>query len=49
MKNFPKKSPPIPAPKLLLFPPSVGGVKEIKTYFDLFDYDLGLLKKSLGG
>jgi zinc/manganese transport system substrate-binding protein len=33
--------------KMLLFPPSVGGVKEIKTYFDLFDYDLSLLKKSL--
>ena len=35
--------------KMLLFPPSVGGVKEIKTYFDLFDYDLNLLKNSLGG
>jgi zinc/manganese transport system substrate-binding protein len=35
--------------KMLLFPPSVGGVKEVKTYFDLFDYDLNLLKKSLGG
>ncbi len=35
--------------KMLLFPPSVGGVKEIKTYFDLFDYDLNLIKKTLGG
>ena len=35
--------------KMLLFPPSVGGVKEIKTYFDLFDYNLNLIKKSLGG
>jgi zinc/manganese transport system substrate-binding protein len=35
--------------QMLLFPPSVGGVKEIKTYFDLFDYDLNLIKKSLGG
>jgi len=33
--------------KMLLFPPSVGGVKEIKTYFDLFDYDLNLIKKTL--
>ncbi len=33
--------------KMLLFPPSVGGVKEIKTYFDLFDYDLGLIKSNL--
>jgi zinc/manganese transport system substrate-binding protein len=35
--------------KMLLFPPSVGGVKEIKTYFDLFDYDLNLIKQTLGG
>jgi zinc/manganese transport system substrate-binding protein len=35
--------------KLLMFPPSVGGVSEIKTYFDLFDYDLNLLKEALAG
>jgi ABC-type Zn uptake system ZnuABC Zn-binding protein ZnuA len=29
--------------KVLVMPPSVGGVKEIKTYFDLFDYDVNLL------
>ncbi len=34
--------------KLLLFPPSVGGVKEIKTYFDLFDYDLNLIADAVG-
>src|ERR1035438_409290 len=33
--------------KMLLFPPSVGGVKDIKTYFDLFDYDLNLIKNTL--
>ncbi len=27
----------------LVMPPSVGGVKEIKTYFDLFDYDINLV------
>jgi zinc/manganese transport system substrate-binding protein len=27
----------------LVLMPSVGGVKEIKTYFDLFDYDINLL------
>jgi ABC-type Zn uptake system ZnuABC Zn-binding protein ZnuA len=29
--------------KVLVMPPSVGGVKEITDYFKLFDYDLGLL------
>jgi len=31
----------------LVMPPSVGGVKEIKTYFDLFDYDINLLVTAL--
>ncbi|MFA5976284.1 MAG: metal ABC transporter substrate-binding protein [Elusimicrobiota bacterium] len=35
--------------RMLLFPPSVGGVQSIKTYFDLFDYDLNLIKNTLGG
>ncbi len=35
--------------KLLIFPPSVGGVKEIRNYFDLFDYDLKLLNDAVGG
>jgi hypothetical protein len=26
--------------------PSVGGVKEITNYFQLFDYDIGLLTKA---
>ena len=29
--------------------PSVGGLPEIKDYFDLFDYDIGALVKALGG
>ncbi len=29
--------------KVLVMPPSVGGVEQVKTYFDLFDYDLKLL------
>jgi len=29
--------------------PSVGGIPEIKTYFDLFDTDLDLLVRALGG
>jgi zinc/manganese transport system substrate-binding protein len=32
---------------LLIFPPSVGGVPAIKTYFDLFDYDLKLIADAL--
>jgi ABC-type Zn uptake system ZnuABC Zn-binding protein ZnuA len=35
--------------KMLIFPPSVGGESEIKTYFDLFDHDLKLLKDAVGG
>ncbi|MGE5813277.1 MAG: metal ABC transporter substrate-binding protein, partial [Acidobacteriota bacterium] len=29
--------------KVLVMSPSVGGVEQVKTYFDLFDYDLNLL------
>jgi ABC-type Zn uptake system ZnuABC Zn-binding protein ZnuA len=29
--------------KVLVMMPSVGGAPEIKTYFDLFDYDLKLI------
>jgi zinc/manganese transport system substrate-binding protein len=29
--------------KVLVMPPSVGGVEQVKTYLDLFDYDLKLL------
>jgi len=29
--------------QVLVMPPSVGGVEPVKTYFDLFDYDLKLL------
>jgi zinc/manganese transport system substrate-binding protein len=32
---------------LLIFPPSVGGVPAIKTYFDLFDHDLKLIADAL--
>jgi zinc/manganese transport system substrate-binding protein len=35
--------------RMLVFPPSVGGDPAIKTYFDLFDYDLKLVKDALGG
>ena len=31
----------------LVMPPSTGGVKEIKTYFDLFDYDINLVTGAL--
>jgi zinc/manganese transport system substrate-binding protein len=34
---------------LLIFPPTAGGIKEIKTYFDLFDYDLKLLRDAIQG
>lgn len=30
-----------------VMPPSVGGVPEVRTYFDLFDYNLDLLAKTL--
>ncbi len=29
--------------------PSVGGVKEVTTYFQLFDYDIALLTKAFQG
>ena len=29
--------------KVLVMPPSVGGVKEVTDYFKLFDYDINLL------
>lgn len=35
--------------KLLILPPSVGAVKSIRTYFDLFDHNLKLLSGALGG
>lgn len=34
---------------LLIFPPSVGGVPEIKDYFSLFDYHISLLLKAMQG
>lgn len=34
---------------LLVFPPSVGGVPEIKDYFSLFDYDLRLFENAMKG
>lgn len=33
--------------KVLVMPPSVGGVPQVKTYFDLFDYDLKLLVEAI--
>jgi zinc/manganese transport system substrate-binding protein len=33
--------------KVVVLPPSVGGTKEIKTYFDLFDYDINLLASAI--
>jgi len=33
--------------KVLVMPPSVGGVKEIKDYFQLFDYDINLLVNAI--
>lgn len=33
--------------RVLVLPPSVGGVKDVKTYFDLFDYDLKLLVSAI--
>jgi len=35
--------------KMLIFPPSVGGIKDIKTYFDLFDHNLKLIADAVGG
>ncbi len=33
--------------KVLVFLPSVGGEKEVKSYFDLFDYDIKLLTNAM--
>ncbi len=33
--------------RVLVMPPSVGGVKEVKDYLQLFDYDLGLLVSTI--
>ena len=33
--------------KVVVLPPSVGGVKEVTGYIELFDYDLGLLKGAI--
>jgi zinc/manganese transport system substrate-binding protein len=33
--------------KVVVMPPSVGGVKEIASYFDLFDYDVKLLVNAI--
>jgi zinc/manganese transport system substrate-binding protein len=33
--------------KVLVMPPSVGGVKEVNDYFQLFDYNVDLLVKTL--
>ena len=33
--------------KVLVLMPSVGGTKEVKTYFDLFDYDINLLVSAI--
>ena len=33
--------------KVLVMPPSVGGVKEVTDYFKLFDYDINLLVNAI--
>jgi ABC-type Zn uptake system ZnuABC Zn-binding protein ZnuA len=33
--------------KVLVMPPSVGGVKEVQTYLQLFDYDVNLLVSAI--
>ena len=33
--------------KVLVLPPSVGGIEGVKTYFDLFDYLIGQLSAAL--
>jgi zinc/manganese transport system substrate-binding protein len=35
--------------KVLVMPPSVGGVKEVNDYFQLFDYDINLLVNAIKG
>ena len=32
--------------KVVVYLPSVGGVKEVTNYFQLFDYDIGLITKA---
>ena len=34
------------AAKVIVYLPSVGGEPQVKTYFDLFDYDIALLTKA---
>ncbi len=48
-EKLPKKIASDTGAKLLILPPSVGAVKDIKTYFDLFDHNLNLLSGALGG
>ena len=33
--------------EILVMPPSVGGVKEVNDYFQLFDYDINLLVNAI--
>jgi hypothetical protein len=33
--------------KVLMMPPSVGGVKEVSNYIQLFDYDIDLLVRAI--
>jgi hypothetical protein len=33
--------------KVLVMPPSVGGVKDVTDYFKLFDYDINLLVNAI--
>ncbi len=33
--------------KVLVMPPSVGGVKEVTNYIQLFDYDINLLVSAI--
>jgi hypothetical protein len=33
--------------KVLVMPPSVGGVKEVTDYFKLFDYDINLFIQAM--
>ncbi|MBI4064347.1 MAG: zinc ABC transporter substrate-binding protein [Elusimicrobia bacterium] len=46
--KLPKKIAKETGAKLLIFLPSVGAKEGVKTYFDLFDYNLNLLKEALG-
>jgi zinc/manganese transport system substrate-binding protein len=48
-ERLPKKIAQEGGARLIVFPASVGGAPEIKTYFDLFDHDLGLLHQALSG